>query len=222
MRLYVTLFSSRCFDLPEARFWHVSAWPPVGKRLDLPRRCLGIVWLCSGRGFFWQLWRLVFTSSPWTYSPETWCSPSFALRRIFFFGSLCTLHNLITTTSSLRFDVTLSLPLHLHVDRGLDRHGYPWVPTDQGPRGPCQVDPTCQKPTRPASGPNDLIHRPGDLRRLWTTSSWSRATCQACEASLSLDNGGGAASRAGDCGILSVITEGDLPKIWSADLEWKP
>jgi hypothetical protein len=24
---------------------------------------------------------------------------------------------------------------------GLVRHGYPRVPTDQGPRGPCQVDP---------------------------------------------------------------------------------
>jgi hypothetical protein len=29
----------------------------------------------------------------------------------------------------------------------LQRHGYPWVPTDQGPGGPCQVDPTCQKPS---------------------------------------------------------------------------
>jgi hypothetical protein len=66
---------------------------------------------------------------------------------------------------SLRFDVTSSLPLLQHVDRGLVRHGYPWVPTDQGPKGPCQVDPTCQKPRRPASGPEDLIHNPGDLGR---------------------------------------------------------
>jgi hypothetical protein len=64
--------------------------------------------------------------------------------------------------------VTLFLPLRLHVDRELVRHGYPWVPTDQGPRGPCQVDPTCQKFNRPASGPGDLIRSPTtleDLRR---------------------------------------------------------
>jgi hypothetical protein len=61
----------------------------------------------------------------------------------FFFGSPCTLRDFIAVTSLLRFDVTSFLPLRLHVDRGLVRHGYPWVPTDQGPRGPCQVDPTC-------------------------------------------------------------------------------
>jgi hypothetical protein len=44
--------------------------------------------------------------------------------------------------SSLRFDVTSSPPLRLHVNRGLVRHGYSWVLTDQGPEGPCQVDPT--------------------------------------------------------------------------------
>jgi hypothetical protein len=50
-----------------------------------------------------------------------------------------------------------------------ERHGYPWVPTDQGLRGPCQVDPTCQKPRRPASGPRDLIHNPGNLGTPRTT-----------------------------------------------------
>jgi hypothetical protein len=53
------------------------------------------------------------------------------------------------------------------------RHGYPWVPTDQGPRGPYQVDPTCQKPCRPASGLGDLIHNPDDPGRPWTTLSRS-------------------------------------------------
>jgi hypothetical protein len=83
----------------------------------------------------------------------------------------------ITVTSSLRFDMTSFLPLRLYIDRGLVRHRYPWVPTDQGPRDPCQVDPTCQKPSRPASGPGDLIHSPDDLGRPRTTSSKSRATC---------------------------------------------
>jgi hypothetical protein len=92
------------------------------------------------------------------------------------------------------------------------RHGYLWVPTDQGPRGPCQVDPTRQKPNRPASGPGDLIHNPGDLGRSQMTLSRSRMTCQACGASHSLDHGGGTAGRPEDRGILSVITEGDLPK----------
>jgi hypothetical protein len=91
-----------------------------------------------------------------------------------------------------------------------------WVPmglTDQGPRGPCQVDPTCQKPCRPASGPGDLIHNPGDLGRPRTTLSRSQMTYQACGASLSLDHSGGTANRPVDREILSVITEGDLPKI---------
>jgi hypothetical protein len=64
----------------------------------------------------------------------------------FLFGSSCTLRDFTDVMSYLRIDVTLSLRIHLHVDRGLERHGYPRVPTDQGPRGPCQVDSTCQKP----------------------------------------------------------------------------
>jgi hypothetical protein len=95
----------------------------------------------------------------------------------------------------------------------IERHGYPWVPTDQGPRGPCQVGPTCQKPCRPASGHRDLIHNPGDVGRPLTTISRLRKICWACGASFSLDRGGGAASRSEDRGILSVITEGDLPNL---------
>jgi hypothetical protein len=57
----------------------------------------------------------------------------------FFFGYPCTLHDFIAVTSSLCFDMASFLPLRLHVDRGLARHGYPWVATGQGPRGPCQV-----------------------------------------------------------------------------------
>jgi hypothetical protein len=52
--------------------------------------------------------------------------------------------------------MTSFLPLCLHVDRGLVRHGYPWVPTDQGPKGPSQVDPTCQKLSRPTRSSIDL------------------------------------------------------------------
>jgi hypothetical protein len=95
------------------------------------------------------------------------------------FGSPCTLHDFIDTTSYLRIDVALSLPLRLHVDWGLDRHGYPWVPTDQCPRGPCQVGPTYQKPNQPASGPRDLIYDPGDPRRPLMTLSRPQTTCQA-------------------------------------------
>jgi hypothetical protein len=95
---------------------------------------------------------------------------------------------------------------------GLVRHGYLWVPTDQGPRGPYRVGLTCQKLSRPASGPEDLIHSPGDLGRPRTTLSRSRVTFQVCGASLSLDHGGSTASRPEDRGIFSVITEGDLPK----------
>jgi hypothetical protein len=46
----------------------------------------------------------------------------------------------------------------------------------------------------------------------WTTLSRLQKTCRACGASFSLDHGGGTASRSEDHEILSVITEGDLPK----------
>jgi hypothetical protein len=51
----------------------------------------------------------------------------------FLFLSPCTLCDFTGATSSLRIDVTSSPPLRLHVDWGLERHGYPWVHTDQGP-----------------------------------------------------------------------------------------
>jgi hypothetical protein len=140
----------------------------------------------------------------------------------FLFLSPCTLCDFIDATSSLRFDMTLSPTLHLHVNRGLVRHGYPWVPTDQGPRGPCQVDLTCQKHCRPASGPRDLTHNSSDPGRPWTTLSRSRKTCRACGASFSIDHGGGAASRPEDREILSVITGGDLPKSVTDPYEGPP
>jgi hypothetical protein len=135
--------------------------------------------------------------------------PSYVLQRVFLFDPRAPYAT--SSTPRLRFDMTSSPPLRLHVDQGLVRHGYPWVPTGQVPRGR-QVDPTCQKPCRPASGPRDLIHNPGDPGRPCTTLSRSQTTCQACGASFSLDHSGGTASRSEDCGILFAITEGDLPK----------
>jgi hypothetical protein len=41
----------------------------------------------------------------------------------FFFGSPCTLRDFIAVTSSPCFNMTSSLPLRPHVDRGLVRHG---------------------------------------------------------------------------------------------------
>jgi hypothetical protein len=49
--------------------------------------------------------------------------------------------------------MTSSLPPRLHVDRGFQRHGYPWVPTDQCLNRPQQAGPTYQKTRRPVSGP---------------------------------------------------------------------
>jgi hypothetical protein len=112
--------------------------------------------------------------------------------------------------SSLRFNVTLPKPLRLHVDRGLERHGYPWVPTDQRLGCPYQVDPTCQKPRRPASGPRDLIHNPDDLGRPQATSSRLRNTYRACGASFSPRLEHDATSRSANHEIPSVITEDDL------------
>jgi hypothetical protein len=109
-------------------------------------------------------------------------------------------HNLVSATTPTRRS-------------GVDRHGYPWVPTDQGPRGPCQVDPTCQKPRQPASGPRDLIHDPDDLGRSQATSSRLRETCRACGASFSPRSQHDASGRSVDCGICSVITEDDLPNM---------
>jgi hypothetical protein len=94
-----------------------------------------------------------------------------------------------------------------------ERHGYPWVPTDQGLRGPCQVDPTCQKPHRPTSGPGDLIHNPDDLGRPRATLSRSGRTRQACGARLSPRLRLGAASRSADHGIHHVLMEDDLSSL---------
>ena len=44
--------------------------------------------------------------------------------------------------------------LRQHLARGLVRHGYPWVPTDQAHGRPRQVGPAYQKTRRPVSGPN--------------------------------------------------------------------
>jgi hypothetical protein len=128
---------------------------------------------------------------------------------------------------SLRFDATwffkrksslslLDWILALHIVPRIRylgvRHGYPWVPTDQGPKGPCQVDSSCQKPWRRASGPGDLIHNLGDPGRLWATLSRLQMTCRAWGASFSLDHSGGTVNRSEDCRILSIITEGNLTK----------
>jgi hypothetical protein len=95
----------------------------------------------------------------------------------------------------------------------IEIHGYPWVPTDQGPGGPCQVDPTCQKPCRPASGPNDLIHNPGDLGNHGQPYPDSGRPVGLVAQASPVDRGGGAATRFEDRGIPSVITEGDLPNL---------
>jgi hypothetical protein len=50
--------------------------------------------------------------------------------------------------------MTFLRSLRLHLARGLVRHGYPWVPTDQAHDRPRQVGPTYQKTHRPISGPN--------------------------------------------------------------------
>jgi hypothetical protein len=50
--------------------------------------------------------------------------------------------------------MTFLRSLHLHLARGLVRHGYPWVPTDQAHGRPRQVGPAYQKTCRPISGPN--------------------------------------------------------------------
>jgi hypothetical protein len=75
------------------------------------------------------------------------------------------------------------------------------------------VDPTCQKPRRPASGPGDLIHNLDNLGRPRATSSRLRKTCRAYGASFTPRSRRGAASRSVDRGILFVITEGDLPNL---------
>jgi hypothetical protein len=65
------------------------------------------------------------------------------------------------------FVMTLSRSLRLHIARGLVRHGYPWVPTDQAHGRPRQVGPAYYKTRRPVSGSNRPswlpTRRPEDL-----------------------------------------------------------
>jgi hypothetical protein len=53
--------------------------------------------------------------------------------------------------------MTILRSLRQHLARGLVRHGYPWVPTEQAHDRPRHVGLTYQKTRRPVSGPN----RPG-------------------------------------------------------------
>jgi hypothetical protein len=50
--------------------------------------------------------------------------------------------------------MTFLRSLLIHLARGLVRHGYPWVPTDQAHSRPRQVGPAYQKTRQPVSGPN--------------------------------------------------------------------
>jgi hypothetical protein len=50
--------------------------------------------------------------------------------------------------------MTFLRSLCIHLARGLVRHGYPWVPTDQAHGHHRQVGPAYQKTRRPISGPN--------------------------------------------------------------------
>jgi hypothetical protein len=50
--------------------------------------------------------------------------------------------------------VTFLRSQRLHLARGLVRHGYPWVPTDQAHDRPRLVGPAYQKTRRPDNGPN--------------------------------------------------------------------
>jgi hypothetical protein len=56
--------------------------------------------------------------------------------------------------------MTFLRSLRLHLARGLVRHGYPWVPTDQAHGRPRQVVLAYQKTRRPVRGPNRPSWRP--------------------------------------------------------------
>jgi hypothetical protein len=56
--------------------------------------------------------------------------------------------------------MTFLRSLHINFARGLVRHGYPWVPTDQDHDHPQQVGLAYQKTHRPVSGPNRPSWRP--------------------------------------------------------------
>jgi hypothetical protein len=56
--------------------------------------------------------------------------------------------------------MTFLRSLRLHLTRGLVRHGYPWVPTDQAHGHPQQVGPAYQKTRQPVSGPNRPSWKP--------------------------------------------------------------
>jgi hypothetical protein len=104
-----------------------------------------------------QLQRLVFTPNPWPYVPGSQCSASCTLKGIsFFFGSPCTLRDLSGAMTLLRFDITSSQPLRLHVDRGLrdmGTHGSPQTRVLEVP----------VKWTRPARSPANLQVGPETL-----------------------------------------------------------
>jgi hypothetical protein len=64
---------------------------------------------------------------------------------------------------ALRLRHDLSKFVRLHLARGLVRHGYPWVPTDQAHGRSRQVGLAYQKTPDLSVGPTDLVGSPHDL-----------------------------------------------------------
>jgi hypothetical protein len=58
-------------------------------------------------------------------------------------------HAILPVDKIYDYVVAFLRSLHLHLARGLVRHGYPWVPTDQAHDRPQQVGPAYQKTLRP-------------------------------------------------------------------------
>jgi hypothetical protein len=68
--------------------------------------------------------------------------------------------------SSLRLNMTSFQPLRLHADGGLERHGYLWVHTDQGPEVPVKWTQPARSPTDLQVGPETLSTTPTTLEDL--------------------------------------------------------
>jgi hypothetical protein len=126
---------SPTIDLVEAFFDYTSARPTYGWHCSLSKgRVSYSTSLDYARSVVLRFDSLSSASTSWHQDPSR-STFDFAHKTGASFSILIPMH----PTRPQRCHAFTSLlaktspqPLRLHIDRGLERHGYPWVPTDQG------------------------------------------------------------------------------------------
>jgi hypothetical protein len=116
----------RRVDLPKASFHYHSTRPPFSQHGDLPHMYHDLPGLWLGRRIF-NTTKPCLHFKPLVLPSRSLMFNFVCAKKVCFFGPSCTLWDIDGAMTLPSLDMTSSQPLYLHVDRGLERHGYPWV-----------------------------------------------------------------------------------------------